>query len=87
MVVLLHRIFYCLVAAEFKKYVSLYFCTLQLKLHEEIGNIKGIVQRKIRWVESGVNQWVMLQYWGAGHYFFILKGHHLVFSIKRFAAI
>jgi hypothetical protein len=28
---------------------------------------KGIVQRKLRWFESGVNRWVMLQYWGAGH--------------------
>jgi hypothetical protein len=25
----------------------------------------GIVQRKLRWVESGVTGWVMLQYWGA----------------------
>jgi hypothetical protein len=31
------------------------------------GLLKGIVQRKLRWVESGVNRWVMLQYWGAGH--------------------
>ncbi len=42
--------------------------------------------RKLRWVESGVNRCIMLQYWGAGHYFLILKGHHLVFRIKRFAA-
>jgi hypothetical protein len=48
--------------------------------------LKGIVQQKLRWVESGVNRRVMLQYWGAGHYFLILKGHHLVFHIKRFAA-
>jgi hypothetical protein len=48
--------------------------------------LKGIVQRKLRWVESGVNRWVLLQYWGAGHYFLILKGHYLVFRIKRFAA-
>jgi hypothetical protein len=37
-------------------------------------------------VESGVYRVVMLQYWGTGHYFLILKGHHLVFFIKRFAA-
>ncbi len=49
-------------------------------------HVKGIVQRKLRWVESGVNLWIMLQYWGAGHYFLILKRHHLVFRIKRFAA-
>ncbi len=42
--------------------------------------------RKLRWVESGVNRWIMLQYWGAGHYFLILKGHHLAFRSKRFAA-
>jgi hypothetical protein len=48
--------------------------------------LKGIVQRKLRWVESGVNRWVVLQYWGAGHYFLILKRHHLQFRIKRFAA-
>ncbi len=46
----------------------------------------GIVQRKLRWVESGVNRWVMLQYWSAGHYFLILKGYYLVFRIKLFAA-
>ncbi len=48
--------------------------------------IKGIVQRKLRWVESGVNWRVMLQYWGAGHYFLIVKGHYIVFRMKRFAA-
>jgi hypothetical protein len=47
---------------------------------------KGIVQRKLRWVKSGVNRRVMLQYWGAGHYVLILKEHYLVFRIKRFAA-
>jgi hypothetical protein len=46
----------------------------------------GVVQQKLRWVESGVNHWVMLQHWGAGRYFLILKGHHLVFCKKRFAA-
>jgi hypothetical protein len=48
--------------------------------------LKGIVQRKLRWVESGVNRWVMFHYWGAGHYFLILKRHYLVFRIKHFAA-
>jgi hypothetical protein len=32
-------------------------------------HLKGIVQRKLRWVESGVDWWVILQYWGAEHYF------------------
>jgi hypothetical protein len=49
-------------------------------------DFKGIVQRKLRWVKSGVNCWVMLQYWGAEHYFLILKGHYPVFRIKHFAA-
>ncbi len=49
-------------------------------------SFKGIVQRKLRWVESGVNRWVMIQYGGAGHYFLSFKGHHLVFRIKCFAA-
>jgi hypothetical protein len=35
----------------------------------QIQKLKGIVQRKLRGVKSGVNQWVMLQYWGARHYF------------------
>ncbi len=49
--------------------------------------LKGIVQRKLGWVRSGVNRWVMLRYLGAGHFFLILKGHHLVFRIKRFAPL
>jgi hypothetical protein len=48
--------------------------------------LKGIVQRKLRWVESGANRWLMLQYWCARQYFLILLGHYLVFRIKRFAA-
>jgi hypothetical protein len=32
-------------------------------------SVKVIVQRKLTWVKSGVNRQVMLQYWGAGHYF------------------
>ncbi len=49
--------------------------------------LEGTVQRKLRWVKSGVNRGVMLQYWGAGHYFLILKGHYLIFRIKHFAAL
>jgi hypothetical protein len=48
--------------------------------------LKGIVQRKLMWVENCVNRRVMLQYWGAGHYFLILKEHYLVFCTKHFAA-
>ncbi len=52
-------------------------------LKNQLNVIKGIVQKKLRWIESGVNRWVMLQYWGAWHYFLIWKRLHLVFSIKR----
>ncbi len=47
---------------------------------------RSLGESKLGWVESGVNRWVILQYWGAVHYFLVLKGHHLVFRIKRFAA-
>ncbi len=57
-----------------------------LLLDRRIRLVKGIVQRKLRQVEIGINREVWLQCWGAGHYFLILKGQHLVFRIKRFAA-
>jgi hypothetical protein len=47
--------------------------------------LKGIVQRKLRCVENGINRQVLLWCWGAGHSFLILKGHHLGFYKKRFA--
>ncbi len=50
----------------------------------QVWNLKGIVQRKVRWVESGVNQWLVLYCCGAGHFFLILKEHHLGFCKKRF---
>jgi hypothetical protein len=40
---------------------------------------KGIVQRKLRWAESGVIQQVWALYHGAGYYFVVLGGLHLVF--------
>jgi hypothetical protein len=48
---------------------------------------KGIVQQKVRWVESGVNQWLVLQYSGVGSLFLILMEHHLRLCKKRLAAI
>ncbi len=48
--------------------------------------IKGTVQRKLRSVESGVNQQLVLQCCGAGYYFLILKGHHVGICKKRFSA-
>jgi hypothetical protein len=49
-------------------------------------SVKGIVQRKLRWVEIDINRQVLLQCWGAGHSFLTLKGHHLGFYKKHFAA-
>jgi hypothetical protein len=48
--------------------------------------IKGIVQRKLRWVEIFINRQLLFYSWGAEHSFLILKGHHLGFYIKPFAA-
>ncbi len=36
-----------------------------LSIHTE-NNVKGNVQRKVRWVESGLNRWLVLQCGGAG---------------------
>jgi hypothetical protein len=46
--------------------------------------IKGSVQRKLRWVENGVNRSVRASDCGAGHPFVILFGFHLGFSIFPF---
>ncbi len=46
--------------------------------------VKGVVQRKVRWVGSGFNRWVVLQCGGAGYFLYILKGHHLGLCKKRF---
>jgi hypothetical protein len=35
------------------------------------GYFKGSVQRKLRWVETGVNRWVWASDRGAGHYFIL----------------
>jgi hypothetical protein len=47
---------------------------------------KGIVQRKLRWVKSGVNRAVNASVLGRWTLFLMLKGHYLAFRIKRFAA-
>jgi hypothetical protein len=47
-------------------------------------NIKGSVQRKLRWVENDVNKSVGAWDCGAGHSFVVLLGFHLVFSIFPF---
>jgi adenosine deaminase len=46
--------------------------------------IKGSVQRKLRWVENGVNRSVGTSDCGAGHSFVVLFGFHLGFAIFPF---
>ncbi len=45
-------------------------------------NLKGNVQRKLRWVESGVIRRVWASYHGARNYFSVLGGLHLVFTFS-----
>ena len=35
------------------------------------------VQQEVRWVETGINRTVPTSFTTAGHYFLILKGHHI----------
>jgi hypothetical protein len=44
-------------------------------------NIKGSVQRKLRWVENGANRSVGASDCGAGRSFVVLFGFHLGFAI------
>ncbi len=45
--------------------------------------LKGIVQPQLGWAQTGVNLQVLLERWT---FFFTLKGQHLGFCRKRFAA-
>ncbi len=45
---------------------------------------KGSVQRKLRWVENGVNRSVGASDCGAGHSFVVLFGFHLGFATFPF---
>ncbi len=47
-------------------------------------DLKGSVQRKLRWVENGVNRSVGASNCGAGHSFVVLFGFHLDFAIFPF---
>jgi hypothetical protein len=47
-------------------------------------DIKGNVQRKLRWVKNGVNRSVGASDCGAGHSFVVLFGFHLGFAIFPF---
>jgi hypothetical protein len=51
----------------------------------ELYDHNGIVKRKLRGVEIDHNRQVLLWCWG-GHSSLILKGNHLGFCKKRFAA-
>jgi hypothetical protein len=44
----------------------------------------GNVQRKLRWVENGVTLRVEASHRGAGYYFVVLGGFHLVYAIFPF---
>ncbi len=46
--------------------------------------LKGRVQRKLRWVENGVSRSVGALDCGAGHSFVVLFGFHLAFVIFTF---
>jgi hypothetical protein len=46
--------------------------------------LKGSVQRKLRWVENGVNRSAGASDYGAGHFFVVLFGFHLDFAIFPF---
>ncbi len=47
-------------------------------------SFKGSVQRKLRWVENGVNRSVGASDCGAGHSFVVLFRFHLHFAIFPF---
>jgi hypothetical protein len=46
--------------------------------------LKGNVQRKLRWVENGLNRGVGASDCGAGHSFVVLFGFHFDFTIFPF---
>jgi hypothetical protein len=46
--------------------------------------LTGSVQRKLRWVENGVNRSVGASDCGAGHSFVVLFGFHLGFAVFPF---
>jgi hypothetical protein len=57
---------------------------LRVSLVWNAPKLKGIVQLKLRWFEIDIKRQVLLQCWGVGHSFLILKGHHLEFFKKTF---
>jgi hypothetical protein len=46
--------------------------------------LKGSVQRKLRWVETGINRWVWASDHGAGHCIIVEVSLHLVYSLFPF---
>jgi hypothetical protein len=56
-------------------------------ISEKISGLKGIVQRKLRWVKIGNNRQVMMLCWGAGHSFLNFnRFRSRIFEKKTFAA-
>ncbi len=58
--------------------------TLSSTTVRPLPTLKGNVQRKLRWVENGVNRSVGASNCGAGHSFVVLFGFHLGFVIFLF---
>jgi hypothetical protein len=64
---------------------SLGLCTyMEIRASLSTYGFKGSVQRKLRWVENGVNRSVGASDCGAGRSFVILFGFHLGFAIFPF---
>ncbi len=60
------------------------WCWAFISIFFQSPSFKGNVQRKLRWVENGVNRSVEASDCGAGHSFVVLFGFHLGFAIFPF---
>jgi hypothetical protein len=67
--------------------MDILYCIEKQCEHEAWAHIKGSVQRKLRWVENGVNKSVGASDCGAGHSFVVLFGFHLGFTIFHFRSV
>jgi hypothetical protein len=54
------------------------------RIFMELFELKGSVQRKLRWVENGVNRCVWAWDCGAGRFYVVLLRLHLVFTVFPF---
>jgi uncharacterized BrkB/YihY/UPF0761 family membrane protein len=66
------------------KLFSVLFLLVVLLLFIFVFVLKGSVQHKLRWVESGVIRRVWASYRDAGNYFVVVGGLHLVFNFFPF---